>query len=146
MQAPARHVELVRCREAPIDALLRLQPHVDNVRAARHFVADALTDGADLPDLDVVVLLTSEVVTNAVVHGGPHPPGADLLVRLQRQKGRVRLEVEDHNQDGPTVRRPGLQAEGGRGMLLVDTLADKWGVAPAPGGKAVWFEVGSPDR
>ena len=146
MEAHTRRLEPEQHGEAPIEALLRLRPHVDTVRAARRFVADALGDGADRRELDVVVLLTSEVVTNAVVHGGPHPPGADLLVRVRRHGGRVRVEVEDHNAGTPRVGRPELYAEGGRGMILVDSLAHHWGVTPAPTGKVVWFEVGPPDE
>ncbi len=82
------------------------------------------------------MLLTSEVVTNAIVHAGAAP---SLVVRFAR--GRVRVEVHDQHQDVP-VRRPlNPLAASGRGMAIVDQLAREWGVEHVPDGKRVWFEV-----
>ena len=85
---------------------------------------------------DTVVLLTSEVVTNAIVHAGAAPC---LVVRLTR--GRVRVEVLDQHADVPVRRHPGPMAVGGRGMEIVDQLARDWGVEHVRNGKRVWFEV-----
>lgn len=86
---------------------------------------------------DAVVLMTSELVTNAVLHGGGE-------VRLAVEAGdmRVRVEVGDDEQRRPQVPQPDDEAEGGRGLIIVDALASAWGVTDSPrGGKVVWFEV-----
>jgi anti-sigma regulatory factor (Ser/Thr protein kinase) len=85
---------------------------------------------------ETVELLTSEVVTNAIVHAGASP---SLVVRLSR--GRVRVEVHDQHADVPVRRDPGPLAVSGRGMAIVDQLAREWGVEHVPDGKRVWFEV-----
>lgn len=85
---------------------------------------------------DTVALLTSEVVTNAIVHAGAAP---GLVVRLSR--GRVRVEVHDQHTDVPVRRHPEPLAVSGRGMAIVDQLAREWGVEHMPDGKRVWFEV-----
>lgn len=85
---------------------------------------------------ETVELLTSEVVTNAIVHANAAP---SLVVRLGR--GRVRVEVHDQHGDVPVHRRPDPLASSGRGMEIVDQLAREWGVEHVPNGKRVWFEV-----
>lgn len=84
----------------------------------------------------MAALLTSELVTNAVVHGCAD---VDLLVRESR--GVVRVEVGDTSDRMPVPRPASLDALGGRGLFLVDHLADAWGVERRQRGKAVWFEV-----
>ncbi|MFI9719913.1 ATP-binding protein [Streptomyces sp. NPDC052396] len=90
-------------------------------------------------------LLTSELVTNALVHtdGGalvsvrlPGGPGAPV-------KGRLRVEVRDFADRHPVLRVPAGErtATSGRGLLLVHSLADGWGVRSHAVGKAVWFEL-----
>lgn len=85
---------------------------------------------------ETVELLTSEVVTNAIVHADAAP---SLVVRLTQ--GRVRVEVHDHHAGVPVRRRPDPLAVSGRGMEIVDRLAREWGVEHVPNGKRVWFEV-----
>ena len=124
-----------------MDALLRLPADIASAASARHFVVAVLRSGGAVPHVDVVVLLTSELVTNAVVHGGPHAPGAEVEVRVSRRAGAVRVEVEDPSHELPRVQDVHRTAEGGRGMALVDHLAEAWGVTPTADGKIVWFEV-----
>lgn len=85
---------------------------------------------------DDVVLLVSEMVTNAIRHAAPP-------VRLEIQAGDddVVVAVRDGSPHPPAPRRPGQDAEGGRGMLLVDLLSDDHGVRGDPPGKAVWARV-----
>ena len=95
---------------------------------------------------DAAVLLVSEVVTNAITHGGR---GARLTVTTGKLG--VHVEVGDDNQDMPYWREPNMMAEDGRGIGIVDALATHWGIRAKPLGKVVWFqivpvakEVGSP--
>jgi len=87
-----------------------------------------------------LALLLSELVTNAIQHGGAGPHET-ILVRLASTRSRVRVEVLD-----PGTKRPGsqdrLEREGGYGLLLIDHLADGWGREKTPsGGSLAWFEL-----
>lgn len=81
-------------------------------------------------------LLTTELVTNAVRHGGE-----PIEVRLRHLEGSVRVSVSDGGGGRPLVRHVPPTATGGRGVALVDTLAHRWGLDPAGAGKTVWFEL-----
>ena len=85
---------------------------------------------------DVTELLVTELVANVVTH-----VGAPMTVRVHRQSDRVRVEIEDPSPEVPVVRHPGAADEHGRGMLLVDQLANAWGVERRADGKTVWFEL-----
>jgi anti-sigma regulatory factor (Ser/Thr protein kinase) len=84
--------------------------------------------------MERAVLLANELVTNAVVHAG-----TDIRLRLELRGDRLHIAVRD---DNPRLLRlvvPDWQAEGGRGLWLVEQLARAWGVTPHPdGGKVVW--------
>lgn len=99
----------------------------------------------DSPGSRTVALLVAELAANAVQHG--HVPGRDfqllLTVRPEGDRGAVVVRVE--LSDARTERRPVLErapedGEHGRGMLLIDAFADKWGVADRDVGKTVWCE------
>ncbi|MFD7879864.1 ATP-binding protein [Streptomyces sp. NPDC059766] len=111
-----------------------------SVPAARRFAYEAL-DGWGLVGTEVgddALLCVSELATNALMHGVP--PGRHFLVFL-RCDGRV-LRVEVHD-SGPGVPRiVDDRDEGGRGLLLVAALSDRWGVAERELGKVVWCEFG----
>ena len=81
-------------------------------------------------------LLTSEVVTNAIVHGTSAPA---LAVRLGGD--RVRVTVEDDCPAVPLTRLMDPTCASGRGMVIVEKLSGAWGVEHVPQGKRVWFEV-----
>ncbi len=83
--------------------------------------------------LDDAVLLTSELVTNAVLHGR-----APISLRLLRTSSEAVLEVHDAASFLPRRLRPTPEDEHGRGLQLVACLADRWGVRPVREGKAVW--------
>lgn len=90
--------------------------------------------------LDAAALIISELVTNAVMHGG----GNIIRCTLRLAGGVLRIEVTDqgHGYPEPAVRRPGPDDVSGRGLLLVSAVAEAWGVAPtAAGGRAVWATV-----
>ena len=86
---------------------------------------------------EVAVLLTSELVTNAIRHGGPP---VTVRAGLSR-RGSLRIEVRDDEPGSVVARLAGLDDDGGRGLLLVDSLADRWGYRSTRSGKRVWFEV-----
>jgi serine phosphatase RsbU (regulator of sigma subunit)/anti-sigma regulatory factor (Ser/Thr protein kinase) len=131
--------------ELPGSALeLELPAEAASALRARQFVHEVLGAWgiAGVGDrLDTAVLLVSELVTNAVRHAG-----TVLRLRVLRPvPGRVRIEVIDHAPHGSLDSRlSGEAAEGGRGLYLVETLADAWGSAAlsgAAGGKTIWFEL-----
>ncbi len=114
-----------------------------NVRHARRWVSDQCHRATHEPDTcDVLSLLVSELVSNAVIHGaGP------VTVELEQTPERLRVSVGDTSSDLPTVRsQRDPSATNGRGMMLVDSLAQAWGVRDSPSGtgKHVWFAVSLP--
>ncbi len=111
--------------------------------AARRFVADTL-NGAGVAHevVDVAELLTSEIVTNAVVHAD-----CPAVVGVDRHGGRVRIEVADGAPGVPQLRHVPPDATAGRGLAIVDAFASRWGVEPCrAGGKIVWFELDGAGR
>lgn len=114
---------------------LRLAGDAASLRDARHLVAHALADSPVAPR-DVAVLLTGEVVTNAVVHGGGW-----FLMEVRISSTRVHVEVTDTTADQPRVLSPSDQREHGRGMAIVDAMATRWGADNRGAHKVVWFDV-----
>ncbi|AXI76983.1 SpoIIE family protein phosphatase [Peterkaempfera bronchialis] len=90
---------------------------------------------------DTAELLASELVTNALVHTDRDAMVTARLYRDGDGSARFRLEVEDDSDQWPTRRTPGEQAASGRGLMLVEALADSWGVEPRGSGKRMWFEL-----
>jgi two-component sensor histidine kinase len=83
--------------------------------------------------LDAVSVVLSEIVTNAVSHGkGP------IRVTIDVDETHVLLEVHDRSATIPQRGTVDPRAESGRGLLIVDSIAEEWGVRTAPGGKTVW--------
>lgn len=117
-----------------------LQPLPQNVRRARRTVADTLI-AADRADLaETAALVTSEIVTNAVLHAG-----SDIWLTVTVTAAGALVEVEDHNPHRPVPRSYDAAATTGRGMALVDELVSDFGVRHiADTGKVVWFTLGAP--
>ncbi|WP_307854124.1 ATP-binding protein [Streptomyces tagetis] len=96
------------------------------------------------PVSDTVTLVVAELAANAVLHG--RVPGRDFELRLtyDRTVGVVRVEVSDTHPAHPEPPEPAGHpevADGGRGLLLVEAVADRWGVTGRTGpGKIVWAE------
>ncbi|WP_236061209.1 ATP-binding protein [Actinacidiphila acididurans] len=98
--------------------------------------------------VDTAELLTSELVTNALQHT---TGGAVLVATLSPGPGpRLRVEVQDSVARRPRARVVALpedhQGTSGRGLFLVETLADAWGVTAWDSGKVVWFELSDPRK
>lgn len=105
---------------------------------ARHFVEARVRHWQ--PQLvDDAALLTTELAANAVRHATAGCFG----VALSCHGDRVRVEVADGSVDPPVVLRPDPMATSGRGLMLVDALADRWGFERRRDGKVVWFELAS---
>lgn len=110
----------------------------DQVAAARKFVRQAL---GPLPVLDEAVLLTSELCTNALQHTSSGS-GGTFTVTVIREIGHVRIEIRDDGTAQTPVAQPVDGAsERGRGLGLVEVLADRWGYRSHQHGRTVYFEI-----
>ena len=128
-----------------IDSGVSRSEHVDLVgsarsaRDARAFVRDGLHGVASPTELDDLLLLTSELVTNAVVHAG-----TALHLGVTWDRDNILVTVQDHGLP-PDVERVRatvtLEEESGRGMVIVAALAGDfgWRLLPDGGGKVMWF-------
>lgn len=105
-----------------------------SVRAARRFVVEAAAGSG--VEVDNLALLVSELASNAVLHGR-----TSFAVALRVLDDRVRVSVSDQDPRPPVIERNQPTAVTGRGMLLVESLASRWGVEPTDSGKTVWFEL-----
>lgn len=118
-------------------AVLTLPPELPSVRAARRFVRDRCKEvGLTVDRCDDALLLTSELVTNAVLHGR-----SEVCVEVTSAERLVRIAVLDENSRHPTVVSEDPDALDGRGLALVAAVAVRWGVEDRPMGKSVWFEL-----
>lgn len=131
--APPRLTELQQRR-------IRLAADPRSVTEARRQIRAAIAVW-DVPvDPETASLLVSELVTNAITHDGVGPGGVMMSVRVAR--GRLRVDVYDTSGVLPEPERDTpVDAETGRGLLLVETLSDQWGCYRTPGGKAVYFTL-----
>jgi anti-sigma regulatory factor (Ser/Thr protein kinase) len=109
------------------------------VARARAFVAQAL---GPHPGTDIAVLLTSELVTNAVLHSDSRDGAGPVTVKVTRCRDWLRVEVTDAGsaRSVPEVKRNPC-ASHGHGLLLVDSLAQEWGYCAGVSGTTVWFTL-----
>ncbi|MEV7085240.1 SpoIIE family protein phosphatase [Streptomyces sp. NPDC093085] len=124
----------------------------EGLATARHMIRAAVTAWGAGERSDAIELTADELITNALVHTGG---GAGVVVRVvprteppgPREAGRrLRVEVEDGSSALPHRREAGESGVSGRGLLLVDELADDWGVESRGSGKCVWCEFVVPER
>jgi anti-sigma regulatory factor (Ser/Thr protein kinase) len=113
-----------------------LAPVPQNARAARKFVRDCLLADHVNTDVDLVVLLVSELATNAIRHAGSI---FDVWVEVLLPC--VRVGVDDPSPVIPAPRAADNTALGGRGLALIEAMADRWGAETTSGGKRIWFEI-----
>ncbi|MFI8425925.1 ATP-binding protein [Streptomyces sp. NPDC085479] len=119
---------------------LEVGPDPAEVGRARRWARKRLAGsgiGDDEPLAETLVLLISELVTNAVVHTGCPA----VLRMLFAAEGGVRVEVADRSDRPPRPRHAAGEDTNGRGLELVDGLADRWGWQPEGAGKRIWCEV-----
>lgn len=129
---------------APLAAVVEtdLPPAVGAARQARQLV----TEGCgrwDLPELiEPAGIAVTEMVNNVVAHA--HTP---MTVRLAPRGGALHLAVRDHSPRQPAFTgQPPLDTAGGRGLLLIDTVARSWGSSRVPDGKVVWCVLHADDE
>ncbi|MFB7518125.1 ATP-binding protein [Streptomyces sp. NPDC056144] len=119
---------------------LEVGPDPAEVGRARKWARSRLVGsgiGDDEPLTETLVLIVSELVTNAVVHTGCPA----VLRMLFAAEGGVRVEVADASDRPPRPRHAQGDDTNGRGLELVDGLADRWGWQPEGAGKSIWCEV-----
>lgn len=122
-------------------ATLRLEDDARAVARARHFLRGLLAAwGVDEDVLDTAELCLSELVTNAVIHAG-----TDSVITVSLESGVLRVEVHDYGSGGEEVEvvddEDPLRVFG-RGLQLVDALADRWGSDQGVNGTTSWFALG----
>jgi anti-sigma regulatory factor (Ser/Thr protein kinase) len=110
----------------------------DNAAAARarRFVSDTLRAWGHEDAIADAELLVSELVTNAVLHAR-----SETRVTVEREGTTVRVSVCDDSSARPRLRNYGPDAVTGRGLVIVDRIAQRWGIDPSDAGKCVWFEI-----
>ena len=118
---------------------LELPASTESVSVARRFTRTELEHSSC--DVDTVVLLVSEVVTNAVLHAR-----TPMIISVHDGGDVARVEVSDASPMQPRVHGFAVDSATGRGLRLLDRLSLRWGTDQrmAGPGKVVWFEVGTP--
>lgn len=121
-----------------MDVCLDLENNVEAVSAARAFVRSLLAAWGLKDHIDDAVLITSELVTNAVLHAR-----TGIELRVLWAGSSVRLEVYDENSRLPILAGVDPAATSGRGLAVVSSVAGSWGMELEGDGKVVWAELGS---
>jgi anti-sigma regulatory factor (Ser/Thr protein kinase) len=130
----------VTTADRPVRSLppAKFPAEVSSITTVRHRLEEFLYDVSE--DVrTMAALLVSELATNVVLHAQTH-----FSLCADVTPSGLRVEVADGTRDPPVVRSPGLEEQGGRGLILVSKLADNWGTEPIPDGKLVWFELSLP--
>jgi PAS domain S-box-containing protein len=135
---PADDIVLMLARTAALDAgqvrTWQLPPDPAAVARARKMAGEQLAAWGLTEAAFTTELIVSELVTNALRYGG-----APIELRLIRDSTLV-CEVSDGSNTAPHLRRARVFDEGGRGLLLVAQLSDRWGTRQTPTGKTIWAE------
>ncbi len=119
----------------PANGTYRLPADPASGRIARDLVRGKLA-GCPNDVIDVAELLVSELVSNAVRYGSAPP-----LMRIEADARGVRVAIQDESTEPPQLQDVSADADGGRGIMLVDALAIAWGWSSTPNGKRVWFTL-----
>lgn len=106
--------------------------------AVRGFLRAVLAGMDGQLDLDVALLLTTELVGNTVLH----TTVPDFEVQVTFSPAGVRIGVHDDDPTRPVFRAPELLDTDGRGLPLVQSMSQAWGIDDRAGGKFVWFDLG----
>jgi anti-sigma regulatory factor (Ser/Thr protein kinase) len=130
VMAPTRPTELRGCR-------VRLTTGPTASAEARRQVREAICAWEIPVDPDVAILLTSELVTNAI----RHEVTGIVMLAITCSCGQLRVDVHDTSRCLPMLVDASADDEAGRGLMLVTTLSDEWGFYRTPAGKAVYFTL-----
>ena len=121
----------------PLSTTLMVPADQTATRAARALVRDLCATASVSPQAaETAVLLVTELVSNAIQHGG-----GSAVVEADVDRTRLRVAVADSDPRLPSARLAAIDAERGRGLLLVEALSSRWGATPQDEGKKVWFEL-----
>ncbi len=124
--------------QPPIGGSVRsttLKAGPENAKAARDFVRSCLTSTFGF-DTDVIVLLASELATNAILHSR-----LTFEVSVEVTATCIEVSVDDLSAILPVPRQAADTETSGRGLAIVRAAADRWGIEPTPHGKSPWFKV-----
>ncbi|WP_093839622.1 ATP-binding protein [Streptomyces aidingensis] len=126
-------------RPDPAEGEMRLLSRPESAGLARRLTRHQLQVRWLLPAqlTEDAVLLVSELVANAVQHAGAHA----FSLRFRRRRGWIRVEVHDPSRALPCLLPPDHRTLTGRGLIVVNHLAGRWGVDLKPHGKSTWFEL-----
>ncbi|SEL84780.1 ATP-binding protein [Nonomuraea pusilla] len=113
---------------------VRLPEEMESITRSRQIAREAITGGGYRGRHEDVLLVVSELVTNALRHGAGAP-----VLRVECDHDRVRVEVRDTGERLPEPREP--EPGSGWGLRVVDMLSTGWGVRGDGEGKAVWCEL-----
>ena len=119
-------------------ATFDLPPTAAAVPAARHLVGELLRVWQSPHDHDDAALLVTELVSNVADHVGGE---ADLTVEVSLAEAWLRIAVVDGSAIRPVVRELSMGHPRGRGLQMVQSIADRWGVEDHDGGKRIWLEL-----
>jgi anti-sigma regulatory factor (Ser/Thr protein kinase) len=111
-------------------------PAVPDSPAMARTLVRAELSGCSESTVTTAELMISELVTNAVVHGG-----TPIRIELEHGDNVVKATVTDGGTALPVLRHPQRSAEHGRGLMIVSSLAHDWGVVENENGKSVWFSL-----
>jgi anti-sigma regulatory factor (Ser/Thr protein kinase) len=125
---------------------LTIPGHPEQVAAARAFVARTLSAHRPGTDADTATLLTSEIVTNAIVHTKSGVEGGTVTIVVIGIPRGVLVEIIDSGSAGSPVVKGDLYATDGHGLFLVQNLAAQWGYLREPAGTTVWFHLAAADE
>jgi anti-sigma regulatory factor (Ser/Thr protein kinase) len=112
-----------------------LPPNAGSVRFSREAIRDALAE-FDEDAVEAAAILTDELVTNAIMHGKP-----PIVLDINEDHGTVTVTVKDAGSGVPVSRLAQRDALSGRGLTIVDSMSDGWGVDVRQHGKCVWFQL-----
>jgi anti-sigma regulatory factor (Ser/Thr protein kinase) len=116
------------------EALLQLAADVSSLGEGRRFVAQTLREWeVDEAQIAPITLVANELVANAIVHARSAP-----VLSLEASGSELMVRVADCSQGLPVAGTVTLDATAGRGLLLVETLGDRWGIDTNESGKVVW--------
>jgi hypothetical protein len=130
VMAPTRPTELYQRR-------VRLTREPAAAAAARSQVRAAVREWKVPVDIDIAVLLASDLVTSAIVHGD----GETVTLAIRCSRGQLRIDVYDKSRSRPAGAGGPADEDTGRGLILVENLSTEWGSFRTPVGKAMYFTL-----
>ncbi|MEV5408218.1 ATP-binding protein [Thermopolyspora sp. NPDC052614] len=126
-------------RRTALSHTFRLDPDLRSVAIARRHVSAVVAEWGTAIDVDTAILLTSELVANAVIHASV--PGEPVWLAIICCGDHLRVEVHDPAGHDVECKCLTMDGESGRGLAIVAALADYWGWEPTAWGKNVYFHL-----